>query len=165
MATARDITLDLSSDCEVELHAWIRDYERRHFRTPFDTGANLNAMIVWNGLRTAAGLPELTQVDLLRRQFSTYAEDVADAAREGHVEHLERALRSYREIQAILLAPDPERSLEEYRDRLRALQHGGPQAQIVLAERDVDRAGAAVAEALTAQRAAQERLNDLISKP
>ena len=50
-----------------QLLDFIDDVESRHFRTQYDTGANINAMIVWNMLRKFAGLDELTRDDLRQR--------------------------------------------------------------------------------------------------
>lgn len=50
---------------------FITDVESRHFRTQYDTGANMNAMIIWNMVRKFAGLEELTRDDLRQR----YADD------------------------------------------------------------------------------------------
>lgn len=46
---------------------FIRDVEARHFRTGHDTGANRNALFVWNQLREYAGLERLTWRDLVQR--------------------------------------------------------------------------------------------------
>lgn len=46
---------------------FITDVESRHFRTQYDTGANMNAMIIWNMVRKFAGLEELTRDDLRQR--------------------------------------------------------------------------------------------------
>ena len=50
-----------------QLLEFIADVESRHFRTQYDTGANINTMIVWNMLRKFAGLDELTRDDLRQR--------------------------------------------------------------------------------------------------
>ncbi len=42
----------------------IAKVEADHFRTVIDTGANPNAMVVWNALRRHAGLPGLSKDDL-----------------------------------------------------------------------------------------------------
>ncbi len=42
----------------------IAKVEADHFRTVTDTGSNPNAMVVWNALRRAAGLPGLSKDDL-----------------------------------------------------------------------------------------------------
>lgn len=54
-----------------QLLNFINDVESRHFRTQYDTGANMNAMIIWNMVRKFAGLEELTRDDLRQR----YADD------------------------------------------------------------------------------------------
>lgn len=46
---------------------FIETTEAAHFRTPYDTGANLNALLVWNLVRRFAGLPRLTRDDLMNR--------------------------------------------------------------------------------------------------
>jgi hypothetical protein len=43
---------------------WIKEVEGHHFRTNHDTGANLNALFVWNILRRRAGLPSISKNDL-----------------------------------------------------------------------------------------------------
>lgn len=43
---------------------FIESVERCHFRTREDTGANPNAMFIWNLVREEAGLPILTSRDL-----------------------------------------------------------------------------------------------------
>lgn len=50
-----------------QLLDFIADVESRHFRTQYDTGANMNAMIIWNMVRKFAGLEELTRDDLRQR--------------------------------------------------------------------------------------------------
>jgi hypothetical protein len=47
-----------------DLTDFIADVEARHFRTVNDTGANLNALMIWNRVREFAGLPELTMDEL-----------------------------------------------------------------------------------------------------
>lgn len=44
--------------------SFIKDVESRHFRTNEDTGANLNALMIWNLVRKHAGLPKLETDDL-----------------------------------------------------------------------------------------------------
>jgi len=43
---------------------FIADVERRMFRTEHDTGANINALMIWNMVREHAGLPKLQVLDL-----------------------------------------------------------------------------------------------------
>ncbi len=59
----------------VDLLDLIRKVEADMFRTVTDTGANLNALCVWNTLRRHAGLPRLTKDDL----------PAYDAERKGYV--------------------------------------------------------------------------------
>lgn len=42
----------------------IADVEKAHFRTQGDTGANSNALIIWNCVRRYAGLPRLEREHL-----------------------------------------------------------------------------------------------------
>lgn len=46
---------------------WMVDVERCDFRTGMDTGANLNALMVWNRVRGAHGFENLTVDDLWKR--------------------------------------------------------------------------------------------------
>lgn len=43
---------------------FIHEVEQAHFRTEHDSGANLNAMMIWNIVRNKAGLPPLAKKDL-----------------------------------------------------------------------------------------------------
>ena len=43
---------------------FIKSIEQAHFRTSTDTGANLNALLIWNCVREHVGLPRLTLGDL-----------------------------------------------------------------------------------------------------
>lgn len=43
---------------------FIENIESRFFRTEHDTGANFNALFIWNLVREHAGLPKLDQFDL-----------------------------------------------------------------------------------------------------
>ena len=52
---------------EMTLVELIEDVESRHFRTNMDTGANSNALFVWNIVREYAGLPRITRTDLSQR--------------------------------------------------------------------------------------------------
>ena len=47
-----------------ELVRFIDDVESRHFRTEHDTGANLNAILIWNCVREYAGMKRITVKDL-----------------------------------------------------------------------------------------------------
>lgn len=51
----------------MNLRQFIEGIESRHFRTASDTGANPNALFVWNILREHAGLPRLTRDDLMQK--------------------------------------------------------------------------------------------------
>lgn len=42
----------------------IETVEKAHFRTQEDTGANSNAILIWNCVRRFAGLPEIFRSDL-----------------------------------------------------------------------------------------------------
>lgn len=55
----------------ISLSEFIESVEASAFRTGHDTGANPCALSVWNRVREYAGLPELTQHDLMMR----HAED------------------------------------------------------------------------------------------
>jgi hypothetical protein len=46
------------------MRAFIERVEKAHFRTNEDTGANQNAMLIWNLVRAEAGLPPLDLRDL-----------------------------------------------------------------------------------------------------
>ena len=46
------------------LKQFIADTEASHFRTVSDTGANSNALFIWNRVRVQAGMKELTLTDL-----------------------------------------------------------------------------------------------------
>lgn len=61
---------------EETLLAFIDDVERSMFRTDMDTGANTNALIVWNQLRIHAGLPALNRMDLTKRHLATAVDDL-----------------------------------------------------------------------------------------
>lgn len=50
---------------------FIKDVEAANFRTNSDTGANDNALFVWNILREYAGMPKLTHDELRQRQVDT----------------------------------------------------------------------------------------------
>lgn len=43
---------------------FINEVEKAHFRTNQDTGANLNALLIWNLVRKHVGLPRLEVDDL-----------------------------------------------------------------------------------------------------
>ncbi len=58
--TTEEIEIDVST----LLTGLMAKVESAHFRTVTDTGANPNAMVIWNALRRAAGLPGLSKDDL-----------------------------------------------------------------------------------------------------
>lgn len=47
-----------------DLLKFIQDMEDRHFSTDCDTGANHNAMFIWNQVREFAGLHRLKKTNL-----------------------------------------------------------------------------------------------------
>lgn len=55
----------------MDLIEFIEQTEKAYFRTNMDTGANMNALFVWNRVREFAGLPELTHDDLSQRHADT----------------------------------------------------------------------------------------------
>jgi hypothetical protein len=121
--TTRPSLVDDLRDSDYDVVAeWIRDTESRHFRTPFDTGANLNALMIWNLLRGSMGMSPLTRVDLLRNMVTTYAQDFARYVSEGNADLAHEALKSYEAMAEILHADDPEQALDEYDKKLKALQ-------------------------------------------
>lgn len=67
---------------KMTLEEFIADVEECHFRTAHDTGANLNAMFVWNIVRNWAGMDSLDIDDLHRNHAridnKTYEEVKAD---------------------------------------------------------------------------------------
>lgn len=71
---------------EMTLVEFVEDYESCHFRTPYDTGANHNAMFIWNGVRQLAGLEALTEDDLIERYYVKDKGMTMDEARAAHKE-------------------------------------------------------------------------------
>ena len=61
------------TDIEVvdPLTAFMADMEDRNFRTNSDTGANSNALSIWNSVRAYAGYKALTRDDLRMRQVKS----------------------------------------------------------------------------------------------
>lgn len=53
--------------------AFIFAVESSHFRTVEDTGANPNAMLIWNIVRQRVGLPRISKDDLPAWDGRTYA--------------------------------------------------------------------------------------------
>lgn len=47
-----------------EIMDFIAKVEAAHFRTDADTGANEQALVIWNQVRRFAGLPKLNKADL-----------------------------------------------------------------------------------------------------
>lgn len=66
-----------------ELLELIDRIERSHFRTHQDTGANSNALLIWNIVREAAGLPRLTLRDLAERALKDYQQCAGRALQRG----------------------------------------------------------------------------------
>lgn len=56
--------VDLTQDDAPE---WLADLESRFFRTAHDTGANPNALLIWNLVREQYGLEPLTEDALWQR--------------------------------------------------------------------------------------------------
>lgn len=52
---------------KMSLIEFIEDVEKCNFRSGHDTGANSNALMVWNILREWAGMERLTSDDLIQR--------------------------------------------------------------------------------------------------
>jgi len=52
---------------QMTLAEFIEDVESRHFRTPYDTGANTNALFIWNQVRELIDLPRLDRDGLIQR--------------------------------------------------------------------------------------------------
>lgn len=75
---------------KMSLQDFIVDVESRHFRTNQDTGANANALMIWNMVRDYAGLDELDEDDLRQRHV-----DSSDSVES--VEELEEFERWYEE--------------------------------------------------------------------
>lgn len=55
----------------MELHEFIKRIEDAHFRTESDTGANFNALFIWNQVRKFAGLEPIDKFELRRRHAAT----------------------------------------------------------------------------------------------
>lgn len=55
-----------------ELFNALNRVEEAHFRTTSDTGANSCAMVVWNSLRRALGLPAISISDLKTYNIDTH---------------------------------------------------------------------------------------------
>lgn len=53
---------------QITLEDFIADVEACHFRSGFDTGANPNALFIWNIVRNWAGMDSLEQDDLIMNQ-------------------------------------------------------------------------------------------------
>lgn len=61
------IPADYRGRDQMSLVEFIEDVEACHFRTGHDTGANLNAMMIWNIVREWAGMESLDHDDLIQR--------------------------------------------------------------------------------------------------
>lgn len=59
---------------QMTLEEFIADVEDCHFRTNGDTGANKNAMFIWNIVRNWAGMECLEEDDLHKRYAATPGE-------------------------------------------------------------------------------------------
>lgn len=68
----------------MNLVEFIQDAERKYFRTESDTGANPNAMFVWNRVREYAGLPILTRENLFENHAALTGESIEEI-KEGRV--------------------------------------------------------------------------------
>lgn len=49
---------------EEGVREFIEEFEKSHFRTVHDTGANYQTMFLWNMVRSRAGMPRLKYTDL-----------------------------------------------------------------------------------------------------
>lgn len=63
----------------MDILEFIDQTEGSYFRTHHDTGANMNALFIWNQLREFAGMPKLTKRDLIQRAIDTYRADAERA--------------------------------------------------------------------------------------
>lgn len=70
----------------MELTEAIAEIERRYYRTAFDLGANMNALLVQNAYRDLAGMPEFTRNDLRQKEIDGYKAIIADAFVAGDIE-------------------------------------------------------------------------------
>lgn len=52
------------SDLRLIDMCFVQEVEKAHFRTAGDTGANPNALLIWNCVRRHLGLKELTKEEL-----------------------------------------------------------------------------------------------------
>lgn len=75
----------------MNLVEFINDVEACHFRTAGDTGANLNAMFIWNIVRNWAGMERLTTDDLLMKYHVAELGMTLEEAREN--ERLRKSLK------------------------------------------------------------------------
>jgi hypothetical protein len=64
---------------------WMVDIERADFRTGMDTGANPNALMIWNRVRKAHGFEPLTIDDLWKRHQDdqNWTDEYLDYERKG----------------------------------------------------------------------------------
>lgn len=72
---------------QMTLVEFIEDVEKCHFRTPYDTGANHNAMFIWNIVRGLAGLDCLDEDDLIRKYYCDEQGMTFEEAKAAHQEY------------------------------------------------------------------------------
>lgn len=88
---------------------FIADIERRFFRTEHDSGADLNALMIWNLVRQEAGLPKLQVLDL------TIGEEYCDKSRDAVAEREYPLMpRSEKQMERIKQERRNERAFEQY---------------------------------------------------
>lgn len=66
------------------LAQFVTKVERAHFRTHHDTGAEEGALMIWNMVRAQAGMPPLTQEDLIQRYLDDSVDQSGRCLREGN---------------------------------------------------------------------------------
>lgn len=106
------------------LHRYARameEVEAAHFRTAFDSGAESNALTVWNALRQRLGMPALRPVDLVRRHRDTLRGDLARIVQSDawSTRVAKGVMDTMADLDAILHADRPDEALEAYRQRMR----------------------------------------------
>ncbi len=72
-----------------DLTDFIESTERKYFRTASDTGANSNALLIWNCVREHAGLKRLTKDELFKRERDYYMACLAQAAFNDDTENMD----------------------------------------------------------------------------
>lgn len=80
---------------KMTLEELILDVEEVNFRTPYDTGANANAMMVWNIIREWAGMGRITMDDLILKYYVDELGMTPEKGRLAHEAH-EKWYREYR---------------------------------------------------------------------